>query len=531
MIAAAPLPATRFLRPHARRSESAPPCHHYLVPELRGRTQVTEPLAICLLASEATPFSKTGGLADAAAALAKYLHAAGHDARLFTPHYARPTGHVATAAAPAAEPLAGLSGLPLEVGAHRFVFSVLRAALPGGAPVYLIDCPALYARATLYTGDADEHVRFLAFTRAVFSACRRLAWAPAILHCNDWHAGFGPLLLEAEYRAEALFAATRSLLTIHNIGYQGIFPALDAGDLGLGDRAELLYAPDLAAGRISALRHGILYADAITTVSPTHAREICTPEFGMGLDDSLRARATALTGILNGVDYDEWDPGRDRYLPVAFDAGHLAGKGELKRALSARLGLGGEPHVPLAGIVSRLAVQKGIDLMFEALPKVLAERALDLVALGSGERRYEEFFVSLARRFPGRVVFRQGHDEALAHWIEAASDLFLMPSRYEPCGLNQMYSLRYGTVPVVRRTGGLADSVEHYDPGRGSGDGVVFNDFDVAALEWALNTALDLYAQPQHWARMMVNGMRKDFSWQHQVSRYVELYRQLIAAA
>jgi starch synthase len=492
---------------------------------------VTGPLAICLLASEATPFSKTGGLADAAAALAKYLHAAGHDARLFTPHYTAPAGRPAAHAASAAEPVAGLSALPLEIGAHRFVFSVLRAALPGGAPVYLLDCPALYARATLYTGDADEHLRFLAFTRAVFSACRRLAWAPAVLHCNDWHAGFGPLLLEADYRAEALFATTRSLLTIHNIGYQGIFPAADAGDVGLGDRSGLLYAPDLAAGQVNALRHGILYADAITTVSPTHAREICTPEYGMGLDDSLRARGAALTGILNGVDYDEWDPRRDRYLPAHFDAEHLAGKGELKRALGTRLGLGGAPEVPLAGIVSRLAVQKGVDLMFEVLPRVLAARTFNLVALGSGEARYQEFFVSLARRFPGRVVFRQGHDEALAHWIEAASDLFLMPSRYEPCGLNQMYSLRYGTVPVVRRTGGLADSVEHYDRERGTGDGVVFNDFDVPALEWALNTALDLYAQPPHWTRMMRNGMAKDFSWQHQASRYVELYRQLIAAA
>jgi starch synthase len=490
---------------------------------------VTEPLAICLLASEVAPFSKTGGLADVTAALAKYLHAAGHDARLFTPHYAVPAGYSVAPLALPAEPLAGLTALPLAVGAHRFEFSVLRAALPGGAPVYLIDCPALYARATFYTNDADEHVRFIGFTRAVFSACQRLAWAPRILHCNDWHAGFAPLLLEAEYRDAAPFAATRSLLTIHNIGYQGIFAAADAGDLG--PSSEVVYAPDFAAGHINALRHGILYADAITTVSPTHAREICTPEYGMGLDDSLRARDGALTGILNGVDYDEWDPRRDRYLPVHYDAQHLAGKRELKRALLARLGLGAAPEAPLAGIVSRLAVQKGIELMFEGLPKVLATRDLSLVVLGAGEPRYEEFFTSLARRFPDRMAFRQGHDEELAHWIEAASDLFLMPSRYEPCGLNQMYSLRYGTVPVVRRTGGLADSVEHYDRDQGTGDGVVFNDFDAPALEWALNTALDLYRQPPHWTRMMRNGMRKDFSWERQASRYLELYRRVIAAA
>jgi starch synthase len=485
---------------------------------------VTEPLAICLLASEVAPLSKTGGLADVTAALAKHLHAAGHDARLFTPHYTGAARDVT-----AAEPLPGLTAVPLVVGTHRFVFAVLRAALPDGAPLYLVDCPELYARGTLYTNDPDEHVRFIAFTRAVFSACQRLAWAPQILHCNDWHAGFAPLLLEADYRTDAAFTATRSVLTIHNIGYQGIFSAADAGDLGLGDRTELLYAPDLAAGRINALRHGILHADAITTVSPTHAREICTPEYGMGLDDSLRARSSALTGILNGVDYDEWDPRRDRYLPAHYDADHPAAKNGLKRMLLARLGLGAAPEEPLAGIVSRLAVQKGIELMFEALPKVLATRGLSLIALGSGERRYEEFFTSLTRRFPQRVAFHQGHDEELAHWIEAASDLFLMPSRYEPCGLNQMYSLRYGTIPVVRRTGGLADSVEHYDRARGTGDGVVFDDFDAPAFEWALTTALDLYAEPQHWRRMMVNGMARDFSWERQAGRYLELFRRLTA--
>jgi starch synthase len=490
---------------------------------------MTEPLAICLLASEVAPFSKTGGLADATAGLAKQLHAAGQDARLFTPCYTLPAG--AARAAPRAEPLAGLTGLPLAVGAHRFVFSVLRARLPGGAPVYLIDCPALYARATLYTNDADEHVRFIAFTRAVFIACQRLGWAPRILHCNDWHTGFAPLLLEADYRTQVPFAAARSVLTIHNIGYQGIFSAADIGDLGLGGRSGLLNAPDLAAGRINALREGVLHADAITTVSPTHAREICTAEYGMGLDGTLRARGAALSGILNGVDYDEWDPRRDRYLPVHYDADHLSAKNELQQMLLARLGLGAAPVKPLAGIVSRLAVQKGIELMFEALPNVLTTRELNLVVLGSGEPRYEEFFSALTRRFPERVAFRQGHDEELAHWIEAASDLFVMPSRYEPCGLNQMYSLRYGTVPVVRRTGGLADSVEHYDRERGTGDGVVFNDFDAPALEWALNTVLDLHAQPQHWTRMVRNGMHRDFSWERQARRYLELYRRVTAAA
>jgi starch synthase len=487
---------------------------------------VTERLAVCLLSSEVAPLSKTGGLADVAAALARHLHAVGHDARLFTPCY----GSIDRALA-SARPVRGLQALPLAVGPHAYVFSVLQGALPGSdAPLYLIDCPQLYARASLYTTDPDEHLRFLAFTRAVFTACQRLAWAPQILHCHDWHAAFAPLFLKSSYADEALFANTRTLLTIHNIGYQGIFAAAHVADLALGAQARMLYQHDLAAGRINALRHGILYADAITTVSPTHALEITTDQYGMGLQDSLRARGAALHGILNGVDYAEWDPRHDRYLPQHFDPAHLEVKAALKRVFLKRLGLSRGGDVPLAGIVSRLAAQKGIELMYDVLPQVLDARPLAFVALGSGEPQYEEFFTTLARRFPGRVFFHQGYDEELAHWIEAASDLYLMPSRYEPCGLNQMYSLRYGTIPVVRRTGGLADSVEHYNPDTGTGTGVVFNDFDAQALQWALNTALDLYAQPVHRARLRANGMQRDFSWARQGALYEALYAQLIAA-
>jgi starch synthase len=489
---------------------------------------VSEKLAICLLASEVEPLSKTGGLADVTGALGKYLHGVGHDVRLFTPCYAS-----IDRAAFAIEPVADLARIPLALGPHSYVFSVLRAVLPGGAPAYLIDCPALYARPTLYTTDPDEHLRFLVLTRAALVACQRLRWAPQLIHCNDWHTAFAPLFLRTMWSGEPLFAAARTVLTIHNIGYQGIFPAAEVADLGLpAGSLHLLHQPDLAAGRINSLRHGIVYADAITTVSPTHAREICSDEYGMGLQDSLRVRAAsgAVSGILNGVDYDEWDPRRDRYLPLRYDAEHLEGKAQLKREFLARRRLGSAPGVPLAGLVSRLAVQKGIELMFTALPRVLTARPLSFAVLGSGEARYEEFFATLEQRFPGRVKFHRGYDDELAHWIEAASDLFLMPSRYEPCGLNQMYSLRYGTVPVVRRTGGLADSVEQYDPSSGRGTGVVFNDFDAPALEWALNTALDLYAQPAHWSRMMVNGMACDFSWQHQGEQYLELYARLIAA-
>ncbi|HXY76632.1 MAG TPA: glycogen synthase [Steroidobacteraceae bacterium] len=484
-----------------------------------------EKYRICLLASEVEPLSKTGGLADVAGALTKYFHGAGHDVRLFTPLY-----DSIAAGALEREMVSGLESVPLRVGPHRFLFAVQRTELAGGAPVYLIDCPSLFARGAIYTSAPDEHLRFIAFTHAALLACQRLSFPPQVLHCHDWHTAFGPLLLRTRWQGEPLFAPTRSVLTIHNIGYQGIFPAEKIADVGVGDREELFYPPDLVAGHINSLREGVLHADALTTVSPTYAREICTAEYGMGLEDTLRARSDALTGILNGVDYDEWDPRRDRYLPHHYDAARLAVKRELKAMFLERLQLAPAPHVPLAGIVSRLAAQKGIELIVAALPRVLAARPLQFVALGSGEAKYEQALASLEQDFPGRVVFRSGYDDELAHWIEAASDLFLMPSRYEPCGLNQMYSLRYGTVPIVRRTGGLADSVEHYDPQSGQGTGVLFNDFDAPALEWALNRALDLYSAPEQWLRLMRNGMRQDFSWEHQGAEYVRLFAHLTGA-
>jgi len=308
---------------------------------------VPEKLAICLLASEVEPLSKTGGLADVSGALTKYLHGAGHDVRLFTPCYAS-----IDRAAYSAQPVEGLQQVPLAVGPNKYVFSVLRAQLPGGAPAYLIDCPALYARSAIYTSDPDEHLRFLAFTRAALAACRRLLWAPQVLHCNDWHTAFAPLFLRTAWENEPLFAATRTVLTIHNIGYQGIFPAARIADLGLPGVSRLLDQEDLAAGRINALRHGIVYADSVTTVSPTYAREICSDEYGMGLQDSLRERGHAVTGILNGVDYDEWDPRHDRYLPAHYDAARLAVKGELKRQFAERQKLAPAPDVPLAGLAS-----------------------------------------------------------------------------------------------------------------------------------------------------------------------------------
>lgn len=481
------------------------------------------PLPVALLSSEVAPLAKTGGLADVVAALAKYLHATGHDVRVFMPAYS-----TLDRAAAGAQPVAGLTDLPLEFGGHRYRYTVLSGTLPGGAaPLLLIDCPVLFGRATLYTQDVDEHLRFIAFTRAAIETCQRLQWAPRILHCNDWHTGFGPLYLKSVYAWDRLFAETRSVLTIHNIGYQGRFAAERVADVGLGDAVHLLHQDELRSGIVNTLRHGIMYADAVTTVSPTYAREILTSEFGMGLENSLRERGADLVGILNGVDYDEWDPRHDRWLPLHFDAASLENKTRLKHIFLRRLGLHFTSRSPLVGIVSRLTVQKGLELLFDVLPQVLARRNFCLVALGSGDSRYEEFFADLQRRFPTRVRFHGGYSEELAHWIEASADIFLMPSLYEPCGLNQMYSLRYGTIPVVRRTGGLADSVEMVDAEHGTGTGVVFEDFNTEAMHWALNAALDLYAKPRLWRRIVQNAMAQDFSWERRGAEYVALYERL----
>jgi starch synthase len=356
-----------------------------------------------------------------------------------------------------------------------------------------------------------------------------MQWSPQILHGHDWHAGFAPLFLKTIYGWDRLFQPTRSILTIHNLGYQGVFPASAARDLQLGAGQYLLHQDDLRFGVINSLKHGILYADRVTTVSPTYAREICTPEYGMGLEHVLAARGDAVLGILNGVDYSEWDPRIDRYLPEHYDARRLEVKARLKTQLASRLGLVLGPRTALAGVVTRLAAQKGIDLLLEALPRVLGTRDLAAAVLGSGDEPYERAFAALSRAHPGRLAFASGYSEELAHWIEAGSDLFIMPSQYEPCGLNQMYSLRYGTVPVVRETGGLADSVERYDPASGRGTGVLFRPYRAAALAEALETALDLYASPVHWRRMARNGMGKDFSWERQTASYVELYERLSA--
>lgn len=486
--------------------------------------QQTPFLKICLATSEIAPLAKTGGLADVSAALAGFLQRNGHDVRVLMPRYsAIDVGALDIA------PVDSMQNLPIRFGARDIRYSIDTTVLPGtSVRIHLLRCPEFYDRAAIYTTDADEYLRFALLSRAAIEMCQNMGFAPDIFHCHDWHTGLIPLYLKSRYAWDRLFSATRSVLTIHNIGYQGIFDARVVANLGLDGAEHELHQNDLAHGHINFLKSGVLHADFLTTVSPTYAREIQGEEYGMGLQDLLRARSDKLVGILNGVDYDEWNPVTDPLIPQNYSRNRLAGKKTCKRALMANLELGGDLEQPLVGMVTRLTPQKGIDLIRTAMPALLQERSFSLAVLGSGEPQYESFFDWLQQTFPGRVSFRRGFNNQLAHWIEAGCDMFLMPSRYEPCGLNQMYSLRYGTVPIVRETGGLADTVHFYDSQTSTGNGIVFRQYDETGLRWALNIALDLYENRTVWRRVMKNGMAADFSWEKQGQRYVDLFRRLV---
>ena len=484
-------------------------------------------LKLCILSAEIVPYAKTGGLADVAGALLRNLSAIGHSVRAFMPLY-----QIVRRNYQGLAPVPAVQRVAVSIGDTEYWFSLLTAAYPGSAaPIYFVDCPTLFDRGGLYTTDPDEHRRFLLLTRGTIESCRRLGFAPDIFHCNDWHTAFLPLYLKSLYRSDALLADSKSLLTIHNIGYPGRHRrGAAAADLGLGAASSMLDQGDIAGGVINALKTGIKHADRVSTVSPTYAREICATPLGMGLQETLRQRPDRVFGILNGVDYQEWDPRHDPHLSAHFGPQDLRGKLINKEMLLATLDLKMATSQPLIGMVTRLTEQKGIDLLFDSLPELLQSRNFGLAVLGSGDPQYAAFFSNLAQRFSDRVSYRSGFDEPLAHLIEAGSDMFLMPSRYEPCGLNQMYSLRYGTIPIVRNTGGLADSVQHFDPSTGRGTGCVFNDYDAPAVRWAIATTLDWHADPRSWLPLMKNAMAKDFSWGRQIKEYESLYRGLIAA-
>jgi len=482
-----------------------------------------EPLKICLASSELAPLAKTGGLADVAAALSVYLDRHGHDVRVLLPLYSS----IDTSGLEISR-VQFLQNLPIQMGRHHFHYSIDTARLPGSdLDIYLLRCPQLYHRPGIYTAGGDEHLRFILLSRAAIEMCQHMGFAPDIFHCHDWHTSLVPLYLKTRYAWDRLFHGTRSVLTIHNIGYQGVFSADHLPDLGLEHENGKLHQDDLAHGMINFLKTGVLYADLLTTVSPNYAREILGPEYGMGLQDILQHRRQSLVGILNGVDFDEWNPAADPLIPHPYDGRRVAGKKKNKLALMKELGLDCSDDMPLIGMVTRLTGQKGIDLVQQVVPEMMMNRRFAMAILGSGEARYEHFFSWLQNRYRDRVCFYRGFNNKLAHMIEAGSDIFLMPSLFEPCGLNQMYSLRYGAVPIVRRTGGLADSVQQFDPSTGKGTGIVFNDYDNTALGWAINFALDLYPQKNTWRKMVRNGMAMDYSWEKQGQVYVDLFYRL----
>ena len=482
-----------------------------------------KPLKICLATSEMAPLAKTGGLADVTSALTAYLDWRGHDVRLLMPFYA-----TIEAGSLEIESVPQLQDMEMEIAGRTVHFWIVRARLDSDHPwIYLLQCPELYSGQQLYGGD-DEHIRFVLLTRAAIEMCQRLQFKPDLFHCHDWHTALLPVFLKTAYAWDDVFKDTKTVLTIHNIGYQGVFGNEVLGAIGLEYSTDYLDKEDLYEGRVNFMKAGVMHADMLTTVSPTYAKEILDGEYGMGLEHHLKRRYGSLVGILNGVDYDEWDPETDPLIPHTFAARDLAGKEKNKQAVMVEMGLEYKFDRPLFGMVTRLTYQKGIELVEQVMPGLMREHDFSLLVLGSGEESYEQFFNWLQTEFPGRVGFYRGFNNPLAHRIEAGSDVFVMPSRYEPCGLNQMYSLKYGTVPLVRATGGLADSVQNFDPESNEGTGVVFHDFDANGLRWAMTTALRFYANKRAWKHIVYNGMLKDYSWDEQGRLYVERFRKLL---
>ncbi len=406
---------------------------------------------ICFLTAEISPFAKTGGLGDVAGALVRQLHRRGHDVRVFVPLHG-----LMEFKGREQRPVPGLQGLRTTVGTNELAYDVSTAQLPGAdaLSVYLVDCPAVFDRPYIYSDAHDEHMRYLLLTRAALESCQRLQFAPDIVHCNDWHTAFAPLLLRTAYAWDRqIFGSTRSVFTIHNIGYQGVFSASAAADVGPGVSIETLHQADLGQGRINPMRHGILYADAVTTVSPTYALEIRTPEGGYGLDADLRARSDSVSGILNGVDYDDWNPATDRFLPFQYDAKDLSGKVRNKQALLDLLRMPAPATTPLLGMVSRLTRQKGIDLLMETLPGLLEEHDVRFVSLGSGDAHYERFLHGLQEQFPGKCRVLQRvqrgtralHRSGIGHVPDAVA---LRALRAEP---DVQPEIRHGTHRAAHR--------------------------------------------------------------------------------
>ncbi|MGD0232272.1 MAG: glycogen synthase GlgA [Syntrophorhabdales bacterium] len=479
-------------------------------------------MKILFASSEVFPFAKTGGLADVAGALPKALQKLGIEVRVILPKYK------------------GIEemDLPIKYPGYRISVPVSQRMVDGeiaesqynGVPVYLVDKDEYYYRDNLYSTQDGDYIdnaeRFVFFSRAIIDSVRATGFVPDVIHCNDWQTALVPVLLHTAYQHEPLLSRIATLLTIHNLGYQGLFWHLDWHLLNIGWE---YFTPNFLEfyGKINLLKGGIVFSDIINTVSKKYSEEIQTPEFGSGLDGVLRTREEDLYGIVNGTDYDEWSPETDPYIPAHYDAGNLAGKAACKAALQKAFGLPVEDGVPVVSSISRLTDQKGFDLISEGFEKLLS-LGVQYILLGTGERSYHELFADLAEKYPRSFALRIAYDNALAHLIEAGSDIFLMPSRYEPCGLNQLYSLRYGTIPVVRAVGGLDDTIRDVPGDPRSRTGFKFYDYTIDSMLKALERSLAARRDGPEWGSMVKRCMVQDFSWEKSAEDYRVLYEKTI---
>lgn len=481
-----------------------------------------------MISSEVQPYARTGGLGDVLGALPRALAGRGHEIKVFMPLY-----HTVELDGFTVASLDWSTKVSIDGRVQSASSKVIRdRRLP--LEHYLIECDAYFERPALYqdpeTGKdfADNDERFVLLCRAALEAARHLEWAPDVVHVHDWQTAVVPALLKYTYVSDPLLSGARSVLTIHNVGYQGVFPPERYPVTGLPP--ELFYAMSGAAefyGKVNYLKAGIICADKVTTVSPKYAEEISgSEEFGHGLQDVLNNRGGDLVGILNGVDYTIWSPSRDHKIPYRYNPANLSGKRKTRIELINKAGLPVRENVPLVGMITRLADQKGIDLVAQAADRLFGMN-LQMILLGTGDPKYHELFRRLEQQYPDKLKAYLKFDDDLAHQIEAASDMFLMPSRYEPCGLGQLYALRYGTVPIVRSVGGLADTVTDYDPETGTGTGFAFTDYTVEAMLTSLERAIAVYARKRKWSKIMKAGMAQDFSWETAAGQYIKLYQSL----
>jgi len=478
---------------------------------------------IVFVASECVPFSKTGGLADVVGALPKCLAGRGHEVSVVLPRYRKtPAGPVL------------LRNLSIPVGEELHFPDIQDGRAQEGVRYFFVDYPPFFDREGLYVdGGADypdNAQRFALFARAALELMKRTG-VPELIHCHDWQSALVPVLLKSQHAKDPALGRVPVVFTVHNLGYQGLFPRQTLAALGLPESLFTMEALEFY-GQVNLLKGGLVFADFVSTVSRKYAQEIQTEEYGHGLDGVIRHRAATVTGIVNGVDYSEWSPETDKFLAANYSVEKLDGKRACKKDLLEQFRLpAADLKKPLVGIVSRFATQKGFDLIAEVADELM-ENDLKVVALGTGEPEFEKLFRELAERFPKKFAVRIAYDNALAHKIEGGSDMFLMPSRYEPCGLNQIYSLKYGTVPVVRATGGLDDTIEPFDSRTGRGTGFKFAEYAGEALLDCVEQAVHVYGRnPEAWRRLMENGMRKDFSWNASAADYERLYQQVVKGA